>query len=84
MPGPLPRPFSRIEQGTRTFTGGTGTLNVTFSQAFDSVPVVVITDQDSDSSTNVTIVITAVSKSGFSVEQSSVTDDQYLKYTAIG
>ena len=70
--------FQNIQSGTSDITAdtnGDGTLAITFPKAMKSTPIVVVTQQEAD--TTGTVNATSVTNSGFTakVDGSSVTGD---------
>ena len=83
MPGPIPLPFSRIEVGTAV-SADDGWATITFTQAFSRVPVVVVTEEETNGSAMAKPYLTSVTKTGFDVASSNHQVDRVLNWQAIG
>jgi hypothetical protein len=84
MPGPVPRTFSQIEVGTAVATGLGVWATITFAQAFLHIPVVIITEEETDFSAMSKPYLTSVTKTGFDVTTTAPQGSQIINWQAIG
>jgi len=84
MPAKNPRTFSRIETGDGMLNAS-GVATITFAAIFESIPVINMVEKLDSPNDNVALIITAASRTGFTVNASAAyIAGQVFYYHAIG
>jgi hypothetical protein len=75
--------YSRVE-ASREESSGTGEFAaVTFSTSFDTIPVIVLTQQENTGPIT-KLYVASASKTGFTIGTTTPTSDMYCHWVAIG
>ena len=84
MPQRPMRQYSRVEASREESNSGTGEFDaVTFSTSFDTIPVIILTQQE-DTGPITKLYLSSVSKTGFTIGTTTPTSGMYCHWVAIG